>query len=92
MSRFGPSGSLKKKNSALENTMAVIPKISIETFFDNNIQIYLCYLRAELSSLQSDLNASLGSLASATHHRTRAARRYTAQQLLHHPDPNNFFA
>ena len=34
MSRFGPSGSLKKKNISLEHTMAVIPKIINEVFFD----------------------------------------------------------
>ena len=30
ISKFGPSGSLKKKNSVLENTIAVIPKMSNE--------------------------------------------------------------
>ena len=32
--RFGPSGSLKKKNSILEQMMAVAPNISNEIFFD----------------------------------------------------------
>lgn len=32
--RFGPSGSLKNKNSALEHTIEVMPKISREVFFD----------------------------------------------------------
>lgn len=31
-SKFGPSGSLKKKNSVLENTMAVMPNMNIECF------------------------------------------------------------
>ena len=34
MSKFGPSGSLKKKNIALEDTRAVMIKIIIEVFFD----------------------------------------------------------
>jgi len=33
-SKFGPSESLKRKNSTLENTMAVIPKMRSERFFD----------------------------------------------------------
>lgn len=33
-SKFGPSGSLKNKNSILEHTIAVMPKISSELFFD----------------------------------------------------------
>jgi hypothetical protein len=32
--RFGPSGSLKKKNSNLEQMMAVAPNITKEIFFD----------------------------------------------------------
>lgn len=32
--RFGPSGSSKKKNIALEHTIAVIPKITKVNFFD----------------------------------------------------------
>ena len=32
--RFGPSGSLKKKNSILEQMMAVTPSIINEIFFD----------------------------------------------------------
>jgi hypothetical protein len=32
--RFGPSGSLKKKNSVLENKRDVIPRISNEIFFN----------------------------------------------------------
>jgi len=32
--RFGPSGSSKKKNIALEHAIDVIPKISNEVFFD----------------------------------------------------------
>ena len=34
MSRFGPSGSLKKKNIALEQTIAVTNKMRNEVFFD----------------------------------------------------------
>lgn len=34
MSKFGPSGSLKKKNINLEHARAVIPKINNEIFFD----------------------------------------------------------
>ena len=34
MSKFGPSGSLKKKNIALEHTRAVMAKIINEVFFD----------------------------------------------------------
>jgi hypothetical protein len=33
-SKFGPSGSLKRKNIALEHAMDVIPKISNEVLFD----------------------------------------------------------
>ncbi len=32
--RFGPSGLLKKKNIILEHTIAVMPKMSSEIFFD----------------------------------------------------------
>ena len=32
--RFGPSGSLKKKNSILEQMMAVAPNMINEIFFD----------------------------------------------------------
>lgn len=32
--RFGPSGSSKKKNIVREHTIAVMPKISNENFFD----------------------------------------------------------
>jgi hypothetical protein len=32
--RFGPSGSLKKKNSILEQMMAVTPNMINEIFFD----------------------------------------------------------
>ncbi len=32
--RFGPSGSLKKKNIVLDNTIAVMNKINNEIFFD----------------------------------------------------------
>ena len=34
MSKFGPSGSLKKENIALENAMDVIPRMSSEVLFD----------------------------------------------------------
>lgn len=34
ISKFGPSGSLKDKSSALENTSDSIPNISKEIFFD----------------------------------------------------------
>ena len=34
ISRFGPSESLKNKNSILEKIIDVIPKISNEIFFD----------------------------------------------------------
>ena len=34
ISKFGPSGSLKKANMALEHTRAVMAKIVSETFFD----------------------------------------------------------
>ena len=34
MSKFGPSGSLKKKNMTLENTRDVVPNIINEVFFD----------------------------------------------------------
>lgn len=33
-SRFGPSGSSKKKNIALEQRMAVIPRIISDVFFE----------------------------------------------------------
>src|SRR6516162_5480160 len=33
-SKFGPSGSLKKKNNVLEHTTAVIPSVSNDVFFD----------------------------------------------------------
>jgi hypothetical protein len=33
-SKFGPSGSLKRKNITLEHRMDVIPKISNEVLFD----------------------------------------------------------
>jgi len=33
-SKFGPSGSLKNKNSNLEHARDIIPKISNEVFFD----------------------------------------------------------
>src|SRR5678815_3927662 len=32
--RFGPSGSLKRKNNTLEHTRDVMPRISNEAFFD----------------------------------------------------------
>jgi hypothetical protein len=32
--RFGPSGSLKKKNIVLEHTVAVRPRVSSVLFFD----------------------------------------------------------
>ena len=34
ISKFGPSGSLKKKNISLEHAIDVIPKISNEIFFE----------------------------------------------------------
>lgn len=34
MSKFGPSGSLKNKNSILEHRIAVMPRMSNEKFFD----------------------------------------------------------
>ena len=34
MSKFGPSGSLRNEKNALEHTIAVIPNISNEVFFD----------------------------------------------------------
>ena len=34
MNKFGPSGSLKSANITLEHTMAVMPKISNEVFFE----------------------------------------------------------
>lgn len=34
MSKFGPSGSLKSQNVALENTIDAAPKISNGTLFD----------------------------------------------------------
>lgn len=39
--RFGPSGSLKNVNMILEHTMAVIPKIRSEIFFDLK---YICLI------------------------------------------------
>ncbi len=39
MSKFGPSGSLKKKNSALEHTRDVIPRSSNEVLFELNISV-----------------------------------------------------
>ena len=46
--RFGPSGSLKKKNSILEQMMAVAPKITNEIFFDLKFifEILLLYIKA----------------------------------------------
>lgn len=35
MSKFGPSGSLKNENIALEHAIDVIPKIINEVFFDS---------------------------------------------------------
>jgi hypothetical protein len=50
--RFGPSGSLKKKNSILEQMMAAAPNISNEIFFD------LKYIFAVLSGIgQSTLKS-----------------------------------
>lgn len=41
--RLGPSVSLKNKNIALEHTMAVIPKISNEIFFDLKYMFLIIY-------------------------------------------------
>jgi hypothetical protein len=39
--RFGPSGSLKNKNSTLEQMIAVIARISSEIFFDLKYILYM---------------------------------------------------
>lgn len=46
--RFGPSGSSKNTNIALEHMRAVIPKISNEIFFDVKYMT-LVYMRNKLS-------------------------------------------
>lgn len=49
MRRFGPSGSLMKKNIALEIIRAVIPKMSDEIFFDLK---YMVVIISEICSLK----------------------------------------
>ena len=49
MSKFGPSGSLKNENIALEHATDVIPKISNEAFFE--LSIFVIILENSLAAL-----------------------------------------
>ena len=80
-SKFGPSGSLKNKNSALEHKIAVIPKISKEICFDLKY-IFVIILKNVLAARQGLEPQLTASKAAVLPLDDRA--KYIYYQVLHH--------